>query len=80
MSLFTGNKVRLALGLTNTPTRVWTKYQTMSCQSTLRKTSPNKTGKTSDNATAAAPLAERTRLLELSTLQLLMERETCSKT
>ena len=31
MSHFTGKKVHLALGLTNTPTRVWTKYQTMSC-------------------------------------------------
>ena len=31
MSQFTGKKVHLALGLTNTPTRVWTKYQTMSC-------------------------------------------------
>ena len=52
----------------------------MNYQSTLRKMNPNKTRKASDNATAAAPLAERTRLLELSVLQLHMERETCSKT
>ena len=52
----------------------------MSYQSTRRKMNPNKIEKAGDNATAAAPLAERTRLLELSTLQLLMERETCSKT
>ena len=52
----------------------------MNYQSTLCKMNPNKTKKAGDNATAAAPLAERTRLLELSTLQLLMERETCSKT
>ena len=72
--------MHLALGLINTPTRVWTKFQTMSCQSTLRKTSPNEIGKAGDNATAAAPLAERTQLLELSALQLHTDRETFSKT
>jgi len=49
-------------------------------QSTLRKTNPNKTKKADDNATAAAPLAETKRMLELSTLQLHMVRETYSKT
>ena len=52
----------------------------MNYQSTLCKMNPNKTKKAGDNATATVPLAERMRLLELSTLQLLMERETCSKT
>ena len=46
----------------------------------LRKTSPNKTRKAGDNATAAVPLAEKMRLLELSVLQLPTDRETCSKT
>ena len=80
MSHFTEKKVHLALRLINTPTRVWTKFQTMSCQSTLRKTSPNKIGKEGDNATAAAPLAERTRLLRLNALQLRMDNETCDRT
>ena len=80
MSLFTGKKEHLALGLTNTPTRVWTKYQTMSCQSTLRNTSPNKTGKTGDNATTAAPLVERTRLLGLNALHLCADHGTCDRT
>ena len=46
----------------------------------LRKTSPNKTRKAGDNATAAAPLAERTRLLGLNALQLRMDNETCDRT
>ena len=46
----------------------------------LHKTSPNKTRKASDNATAAAPLAERTRLLELNALQLRTDHETCDET
>ena len=73
-------KVHLALRLIGTPTSVWIKFQTTSCQSTLRKTSPNKTRKAGDNATAAAPFAEGTKLLELSALRLHMDRETCSKT
>ena len=44
----------------------------------LRKTSPNKIKKAGDNATAAAPFAERTQLLELSALH--MDREIGSKT
>jgi len=52
----------------------------MNYQSTLCKMNPNKTKKAGDNATAAAPLAETKRMLELSTLQLHMVRETCSKT
>ena len=52
----------------------------MSYRPTLRKTSPNKTRKASDNAIAVVPLAERTRLLELSALRLHTDRETCSKT
>ena len=73
-------KVHLALRLIGTPTRVQIKFQTTSYQSTLRKMSPNKTRKAGNNATAAAPLAERTQLLELSVLQLCTDRETCSKT
>ena len=46
----------------------------------LLKTSPNKIKKAGDNATAAAPFAERTQLLELSALQLHTNRKTCSKT
>ena len=46
----------------------------------LRKTSPNKTRKAGDNATAAVPLVERMQLLELSALRLRTDRETCSKT
>ena len=46
----------------------------------LRKTSPNKTRKAGDNATATVPLAEKTRLLELSALRLCTDHETCSKT
>ena len=46
----------------------------------LRKTSPNKTRKASDNATAAVPLAEKTRLLKLSELWLRTDSETYSKT
>ena len=45
----------------------------------LRKTSPKKTGNAGDDATAAAPLVERTQLLELSALQLHTDCETCSK-
>ena len=46
----------------------------------LRKTSPNKTRKAGDNATAAVPLAERTRQLELNALQLHTDRETSEET
>jgi len=46
----------------------------------LLKTSPNKIKKAGDNATAAAPLAERTQLLELSALQLHMDRGISNKT
>ena len=52
----------------------------MSYQSTLRKMNPNKTEKAVDNATTAAPPAERTRLLELNTFQLHADRETCDQT
>jgi hypothetical protein len=41
---------------------------------------PSKTKKAGDDATAAKPLAERMRLLELSALQLRMDRETCGVT
>ena len=54
-------------------------FQTTSCQSTLLKTNPNKIKKDGNNATAAVSFAERTQLLELSALQLHMDRETCSK-
>ena len=70
----------MALGLINKPTRVWTKFQTMSYQSTLRKMSPNKTRKAGDNATAATPLAEKTPPLGLNALQLRTDRETCDRT
>ena len=73
-------KAHLAPRLIDTPTKVWTKFQTMSCQSTLRKMSPNKTRKAGNSATAAAPLAERTRPLEPSALQLRTDRKTCIKT
>ena len=53
-------RVHLALRPTDTPTSVWTKFQTTSCQSTLRKTNPNKTRKAGDVATAAVPLAKGT--------------------
>ena len=46
----------------------------------LRKTSPNKTRKAGDNATTAAPLAERTRLLGLNALQLRTDHETYDRT
>ena len=52
----------------------------MSYQLLLRKMNPNKIEKAGDNATAAALLAEKTRLLELSVLQLHTDRETCNKT
>jgi hypothetical protein len=42
--------------------------------------SPKKTRKAGDDATAAAALAERAQPLELSALQLRMDRETSSKT
>ena len=51
-----------------------------SCQSTLRKTSPNKTRKTGDDATVATPFAEGMRLLELSAPQFSMDREIYGKT
>ena len=51
----------------------------MSCQSMLRKTSPNKTRKTGDDATVALPLAEETQLLELSELRFSMDREIYGK-
>ena len=73
-------KVCLVLRLTSMPMNSRTKYQTMNCQSTLRKMNPNKTRKAGDDATAAVPLAERTQPLELSVLQLRTDRETCSKT
>ena len=80
MSHFTEKEVHLALRLIGTPTRVWTKFQTMSYQSTRRKMNPNKIEKAGDNATAVVLLAEKMRLLELSALQFHMERETCNKT
>ena len=52
----------------------------MSYQSMLHKMNPNKIKKDSDNATAAAPLAERTRLLELNTFQLRTDHETRDET
>ena len=73
-------RVHLAPRQIGTPMRVSTKFQTTSYQSTLRKTSPNKTRKAGDNATTATPLTERTQLLELSALQLRMDRKTCGVT
>ena len=70
----------MVLGLTSMPMKTWTKYQTMSYQSAHRKMNPSKIEKAGDNATAAALLAEKTRLLELSALRLRTDRETCSKT
>ena len=52
----------------------------MSYRSTLHKMNPNKTGKVGDDVTTAALFAERTRLLELSALQLRMDRKTCGVT
>jgi len=72
--------VHLAPRQIGTPMRVSTKFQTTSCQSTLRRTSPNKTRKTGDNATVTVPLAEGTQLLELSAFQFSTDRETCDKT
>ena len=46
----------------------------------LRKMGPNKTRKTGDDATVVVPLAEGMQLLELSALQLCMDRETCDMT
>jgi hypothetical protein len=60
--------------------KTWIKYQTMSYQSTLRKMNPNKIEKAGDNATAAVPLAERMRLLELNVLQLHRDCETYEET
>ena len=68
------------LGLINTPMKTWTKYQTMSYQSTRCKMNPSKIEKAGDNAIAAMLLAEKMRLLELSALQLHMDREICNKT
>ena len=61
-------RVHLAPRQIGTPMRVSTKFQTTSCQSMLRRTSPNKTKKTGDDATIAVPLAEGTQLPELSAL------------
>ena len=80
MSHFTEKKVHSVLRMINTPMRIWTKYQMMSYQSTRRKMNPSKIEKAGDNATAAALLAEKTRLLELSAFQLHMDREICNKT
>ena len=44
------------------------------------KMNPSKIEKAGDNATAAVLLAEKMRLLELSALQLHMDREICNKT
>ena len=52
----------------------------MSYQSTPRKMNPSKTEKAGDNATAAAPLAKKMRLLELNALQLRTDRKTCDRT
>ena len=46
----------------------------------LRKMNPNKTEKVGDDEITIVPLAERTRLLELSAPRLRTDRETCSKT
>jgi len=80
MSRFTEKGLYLVLGLTSVPTKTGTKYQTMSYQSMHRKMNPSKLEKAGDNATAAALLAEKTRLLELSALRLHMDREICNKT
>jgi hypothetical protein len=60
--------------------RIWTKYQMMSYQSMLHKMNPNKIKKAGDNTTAAAPLAERTQLLELNAFQLRTDHETRDET
>ena len=72
-------KVRSVLRLINMPMKTLTKYRMMSYQSTLRKMNPNKTEKAGDNATTAAPLAERTRPLGLNALQPRTDRETCDR-
>ena len=72
--------MHLSLRQISMPMRVWIKFKTMSCQSTLRKTSPNKTRKTDDDATAATLLVGKTRLLGLNMLLPRVAHETCSKT
>ena len=67
-SRFMEKRVHLAPRQTGMPTRGSTKFQTTSCQSTLRRTSPNKTKKTGDDTIIAVPLAEGTQLPELSAL------------
>ena len=73
-------RVHLAPRQIGTPMIVSTKFQMTSCQSMLRRTSPNKTKKTGDDATVAMLLAEGTQLLELSALQFSTDRETCDRT
>ena len=73
-------KVHWARRLIGMPTKVWIKFQTTSCQLTLRKTIPNKTRKAGDIVTAAAPLAERMRPPGLNALQLRTDREICDRT
>ena len=63
--------------LINTPTRVWTIYQMVSYQLTLRKMNLNKTEITGDDGTVAVPLHKRTQLCELSVLQCHMDHITC---
>ena len=50
-----------------------------SYRSTLRRMNPNKTRKVGDDVTAAVPLAERMRLLELNALWLHMDHEICEE-
>jgi len=57
------------LRLIKTPTRTWTRFQMMSYQLMLRKTSLNKIQIAGDDGIVIVPLAERTWLHELSMLQ-----------
>jgi hypothetical protein len=73
-------RLHLAPRQIGTPMRVSTKFQMMSCQSTLRRTSLNKTKKIGDDATVTVPLTEGTQLLELSALKFSTDRETYDRT
>ena len=68
------------LRLIKTPTRTWTRFQMMSYQLMLNKMSLNKTEIVGGDGILVAPLAERTRLHELSVLQHPMDHVTCDET
>ena len=68
------------LRMNNKPTRTWTRFQMMSYQLMLRKTSLNKTQIAGDDRTVVVPLAERTWMQELSMLQHLTDHTTYNET